>query len=97
VLETSPEGLLIETPVRLLPGCHVHLVLQNGTGELIVRSLVAHSRVGCIRGAGDLRYRVGLWLAAGMNYSDGGAILKAWERTTRTVESRRDGNSSSGW
>lgn len=69
VLNTSPDGMLVETPVRLLPGRRVDVVLQAGTSHEHARWLVVHSRVGCLRGSSDLRYRAGLYRSAGMNYS----------------------------
>jgi hypothetical protein len=88
VIDMSPEGLLVETPVRLLPGHAVNLVLHTGADQVSVRGLVVHSRVGTIRGGAELRYRVGLWLAAGTNCSDVGTTLAAGERTTRVERSQ---------
>ena len=69
VLNTSPDGMLVESPARLLPGRQVDLVLQSGAIQEQAPWVVIHSRVGCIRGAADLRYRVGLRRAAGSGYS----------------------------
>lgn len=71
VMNVSPDGLLVETPVRLLPGHRVDLVLQRGDVQERAHSLVVHSRVGYIRGSGDLRYRVGLSLAGRTCYPHG--------------------------
>jgi hypothetical protein len=79
VLNVSPDGMLVESPARLLPGRQVELVLQSGTTREQARWLVVHSRVGCIRGRCDLRYRAGLRRASGSNYS-------------RAQELRSDGN-----
>ena len=68
VLNTSPDGMLVESPARLLPGRRVDLVLQSGTTREQGPWLVVHSRVGCLRGSSDLRYRVGLSRAAGTDY-----------------------------
>lgn len=71
VVNVSPDGLLVETPVRLLPGHRVDLVLQRGEMQERALSLVVHSRVAYIRGSGDLRYRVGLSLAGRTCYPHG--------------------------
>jgi len=63
----------------MLPGHSVDLVLHTGSDQVTVRALVVHSRVGVIRGAAELRYRVGLWLAAGTNYSYADASRTAGE------------------
>jgi len=68
VLDASPDGLLVETPVRLLPGRHVDLVVQSGPGQEVRRCLVVHSRVGSIQGAADLKYQAGLCRVWGTNY-----------------------------
>jgi hypothetical protein len=93
----SPEGLLIETSVRLLPGHSVDLVLRTGEEQVTVSGLVVHSRVGTIRGGAELRYRVGLWLAAGTSYPHTGAAGAAGERTTRVEHSPWHRETSSGW
>jgi hypothetical protein len=69
VLDASPDGMLVESPARLLPGRQVDLVLQNGATQEQTPWVVVHSRVGCIRGSSDLRYRAGLRRAAGSSYS----------------------------
>jgi hypothetical protein len=69
VLNTSPDGMLVESPARLLPGRQVDLVLQSGTTQEQAPWVVIHSRVGCVRGGADLRYRAGLRRATGTNYS----------------------------
>jgi len=69
VLNTSPDGMLVESPARLQPGRHVDLVLQSGATQEQAPWVVIHSRVGCIRGDSDLRYRAGLRRAAGSGYS----------------------------
>jgi hypothetical protein len=96
VIDMSPEGLLVETPVRLLPGHSVNLVLHTGAEQVSVPGLVVHSRVGTIRGGAELRYRVGLWLAAGTNYSDAGTALAAGERATRVERRQRPRETSTG-
>jgi hypothetical protein len=96
VIDMSPEGLLVETPVRLLPGHSVNLVLHTGANQVPVRSFVVHSRVGTIRGVAELRYLVGLWLAAGTNYSDAGTARTAGERTTRVERSQWPRETSTG-
>jgi hypothetical protein len=68
VLNTSPDGMLVESPARLMPGRQVDLVLLYGTTREQAPWVVMHSRVGCIRGSSDLRYRVGLRRAAGSDY-----------------------------
>ena len=68
VLNTSPDGMLVESPVRLLPGRQVDLVLQSGATQEQTPWVVMHSRVGCIKGSSDLRYRAGLRRAAGSGY-----------------------------
>jgi hypothetical protein len=88
VIDMSPEGLLVETPVRLLPGHSVDLVLHTGAEQVSLRGLVVHSRVGAIRGGAELRYRVGLWLAAGTDYSHVGTAGAEGERTTRVERSQ---------
>ena len=69
VINTSPDGLLVESPARLLPGRQVDLVLQSGATREQAPFVVVHSRVGCLRGSSDLRYRVGLRRATGTDYS----------------------------
>ena len=69
VLNTSPDGMLVESPARLLPGRQVELVLQCGITREQSPWVVIHSRVGCLRGSSDLRYRAGLRRAAGSEYS----------------------------
>ena len=68
VLNTSPDGMLVESPARLLPGRRVDLILQSGTTQEHAPWVIVHSRVGCIRGSSDLRYRAGLRRATGTNY-----------------------------
>ena len=68
ILNTSPDGMLVESPARLLPGRHVDLVLQSGSTREQAPWVVVHSRVGCIRSNSDLRYRVGLRRATGSDY-----------------------------
>ena len=74
VLNTSPDGMLVESPARLLPGRRVDLVLQSGTTREQGPWLVVHSRVGCLRGSSDLRYRVGLSRGAGNSYPTPGRV-----------------------
>jgi hypothetical protein len=68
VLNTSPDGMLVESPARLLPGRRVDLVLQSGTAREQAAWLVVHSRVGCLRGRSELRYRAGLQRSTGTDY-----------------------------
>ena len=69
VLNASQDGMLVESPVRLLPGRCVDVVLHSASGREHAPWLVVHSRVGCLRGRSDLRYRAGLRRSLGMNYS----------------------------
>jgi hypothetical protein len=96
VIDLSPGGLLVETPVRLLPGHSVDLVLHTGAEQVFARGLVVHSRVGTIRGGAELRYRAGLCLAGGTDYSDTGTARAAGERTTRVERSQRSRETSAG-
>ena len=68
VLNTSPDGMLVESPARLLPGRRVDLVLQSGTTREQAPWLVVHSRVGCLRGRSEIRYRAGLQRSPGSHY-----------------------------
>jgi hypothetical protein len=68
VLNTSPDGMLVESPARLLPGRHVELVLQSGTTREQAPWLIVHSRVGCLRGRSEIRYRAGLRRSTGTDY-----------------------------
>ena len=68
VLNTCPDGMLVESPARLLPGRQVDLVFQSGATQEQTPWVVMHSRVGCIRGSSDLQYRAGLRRAAGSGY-----------------------------
>jgi hypothetical protein len=68
VLDTSVDGMLVESPARLLPGRQVDLVLQSGSTQEQSPWIVVHSRVGCIRGSSYLRYRAGLRRATGSSY-----------------------------
>jgi len=68
VLNASPDGLLVESPARLLPGRRVDLVLQSGSTQEQAPWVVVHSRVGCINGGSDLQYRAGLRRATGNDY-----------------------------
>ena len=68
VLDMSLDGMLVESPARLLPGRQINLVLESGASREHAPWMVIHSRVGCIRGSSDLRYRVGLRRAAGTGY-----------------------------
>jgi hypothetical protein len=68
VLDTSPDGMLVESPARLLPGRQIDLVLHSGDSREQAPWVVVHSRVGCIRGSSDLRYRAGLKRATGSSY-----------------------------
>jgi hypothetical protein len=68
VLNTSPDGMLVESPARLLPGRQVDLVFQSGSTQEQAPWVIVHSRVGCIRGSADLRYRAGLRRATGRSY-----------------------------
>ena len=68
VLNTSPDGMLVESPARLLPGRRVDLVLQSGTTREHAPWLVVHSRVGCLRGGSEIRYRAGLQRFTGTDY-----------------------------
>ncbi len=69
VLNTSPDGMLVESPARLLPGRHVNLVVESGSAQEQAPWVVVHSRVGSIRGSADLRYRAGLRRTSGSSYS----------------------------
>ena len=69
VINVSPDGMLVESPARLLPGRQVDLVLQSGATREQAAWVVVHSRVGCLRGSSELRYRAGLRRAVGTNYS----------------------------
>ena len=71
VLDMSLDGMLVESPARLLPGRQVHLVLESDASREHAPWIVVHSRVGCIRGSSDLRYRVGLRRASGTGYPRG--------------------------
>lgn len=71
VLNTSPDGMLVESPARLQPGRQVDVVLQSGATQVQSPWIVVHSRVGCISGGSHLRYRAGLRRAAGSSYSRG--------------------------
>lgn len=68
VLNASPDGMLVESPARLLPGHRVDLDMPSGTTRERAPWLVVHSRVGCLRGSSDLRYRAGLRRASGTVY-----------------------------
>lgn len=68
VLNTSPDGMLVESPARLLPGRCVDLVLQSGPTREQTAWLVVHSRVGCLRGRSEIRYRAGLQRSTGTDY-----------------------------
>lgn len=68
VLDTSPDGMLVESPARLLPGRQIDLVLQSGATREQTPWVVVHSRVGCLRGSSELRYRAGLQRARGNSY-----------------------------
>lgn len=68
VLDTSPDGMLVESPARLLPGRHVSLVVECGSAQEQAPWVVVHSRVGCLRGSADLRYRAGLRRTSGSSY-----------------------------
>jgi hypothetical protein len=68
VINVSPDGMLVESPVRLLPGRHVDVVLQADGSQEHSPWLVVHSRVGCLRGLSYLRYHVGMRRMAGSHY-----------------------------
>ena len=68
VLDMSLDGMLVESPARLLPGRQVNLLLESDARLEHAPWIVVHSRVGCIRGSSDLRYRVGLRRSAGTSY-----------------------------
>jgi hypothetical protein len=68
VLNASPDGMLVESPARLLPGRRVDLVLQSGTTREQAPWLVVHSRVACLRGRSEIRYRAGLRRSMGTDY-----------------------------
>ena len=68
VLNTSPDGMLVESPARLLPGRRIDLVLQSDTTREQAAWLVVHSRVGCLRGRSEIRYRAGLRRSTGTDY-----------------------------
>ena len=91
VLNTSPDGMLVESPARLLPGRQIDLVLQSGAAQEQAPWVVIHSRVGCIRGTADLRYRAGLRRAAGSGYpprherENGGNLLPAGNQPVRPI------------
>jgi hypothetical protein len=76
LINTSPEGMLVESPVRLLPGRRVDVVLQSDSAQEQAPWVVIHSRVGCIRGSSDLRYRAGLHRVLGSNFP--GVSDTAW-------------------
>jgi hypothetical protein len=60
--------MLVESPVRLLPGRHVDVVLQADGSQEQSPWIVVHCRIGCIRGISYLRYHVGIRRGAGSNY-----------------------------
>ena len=68
VLNMSPDGMLVESPARLLPGRQVNLVVDDGAHREQAPWVVVHSRVGCMRGSSDLQYRAGLRRTAGTHY-----------------------------
>lgn len=92
VLDMSLDGMLVESPARLLPGRQINLVLESGASREHAPWMVIHSRVGCIRGSSDLRYRVGLRRAAGTCYPhrneprQGGHTLPAHVSARLTAE-----------
>ena len=92
VLDMSLDGMLVESPARLLPGRQINLVLESGASREHAPWMVIHSRVGCIRGSSDLRYRVGLRRAAGTGYSrqdeprQGGHTLPARASVRQSAE-----------
>ena len=85
VLNTSPDGMLVESPARLLPGRHVHLVVECGSTQEQAPWVVVHSRVGSIRGSADLRYRAGLHRTSGTNYSPLGKPRRLGHELPTTV------------
>ena len=105
VLNTSPDGMLVESPARLLPGRHVNLVVECGSAQEQAPWVVVHSRVGSIRGCADLRYRAGLCRTSGSNYPPpdrprkGGHELPtamALESAESAAEGRRQGTAEVG-
>ena len=70
----SPDGLLVDTPARLLPGHHVDLVLLSETSQVVRRCCVVHSRIAAIDRSAGPRYRAGLRLASGSHYPETGTI-----------------------
>jgi hypothetical protein len=89
VLNLSPDGVLVETPVRLLPGHPVDLLVRSGSDEEVRHCLVVHSRVGLIIGAADLRYHAGLSRVLGSNYP---VAAKAGSRGKEILAPRDRGN-----
>jgi hypothetical protein len=80
VLNMSPDGMLVESPARLVPGRQVDVVLQSGSTREHAPWTVIHSRVGCVRGDSDLRYRAGLRRSAGSDYPRGSEALAGRNR-----------------
>lgn len=94
VLNTSPDGMLVESPARLLPGRHVDLVLQSASAQEQAPWVVVHSRVGCIRGDGDLRYRAGLRRAAGTDYPQRCETRQSGNKLPSAVSTDRPANAT---
>lgn len=68
VVNISPDGMLVDTPARLLPGHHVDLVLQGESSQEVRRCCVVHSRIAAIDLTTGPRYRAGLRLSVGNVY-----------------------------
>ncbi len=77
IIDLSPDGLLVETTARLLPGHEVDLVLQSESGQETRHCHIVHSRVATITGAAGLRYRAGLHLHRGSHYSPAASVPAA--------------------
>jgi len=77
IIDLSPDGLLVETTVRMLPGHEVDLVLQSESGQETRHCHIVHSRVAAIIGAAGLRYRAGLHLHGGSRYSPATSVPAA--------------------
>ena len=68
VVNHSPTGLLVESPVRLTPGAAIEVRSHTPEGTGPTRAVVVHCRVCGVDRLRGLRYRAGLHFVAGNDY-----------------------------
>ena len=96
VLSSSPDGWVVESGVRLLPGTSLDVVIGRGAAARSLRATVSHARVSAIERDAPIRYEAGLVIEPGTNYPPGESTWILREPTTRGSEGERRASAAPG-